>query len=76
MKKHIICYFSHHSLIMILLLGLKTPAFPQNNILVWQDEFSVNGLPDEEKWGYDVGASVGAIRNYSFIPKPVRRMHV
>lgn len=57
MKKHIICYFIHHSLIMILLLGLKTPAFPQNNILVWQDEFSVNGLPDEEKWGYDVGAS-------------------
>ncbi len=23
--------------------------------LVWADEFSVNGLPDSSKWGYDVG---------------------
>lgn len=23
--------------------------------LVWADEFSVNGLPDSTKWGYDVG---------------------
>ena len=24
--------------------------------LVWQDNFSVNGLPDSAKWGYDTGA--------------------
>jgi beta-glucanase (GH16 family) len=23
--------------------------------LVWQDNFSVNGLPDSAKWGYDIG---------------------
>lgn len=23
--------------------------------LVWSDEFDVNGLPDTEKWGYDIG---------------------
>lgn len=25
--------------------------------LVWSDEFDVDGLPDSEKWGYDVGGS-------------------
>lgn len=25
------------------------------NKLVWQDNFSVNGLPDSTKWGYDIG---------------------
>ena len=25
--------------------------------LVWSDEFNYNGLPDNSKWGYDVGGS-------------------
>ncbi len=29
----------------------------QTSVLVWQDEFNGSGLPDEEKWGYDVGGN-------------------
>lgn len=30
-------------------------GFTQNRVLVWHDEFEVDGLPDSEKWDYDVG---------------------
>jgi len=28
---------------------------PDNSTLIWSDEFSVDGEPNPEKWGYDVG---------------------
>ena len=35
----------------------KTKEKPEGWQLVWSDEFSVNGLPDAQKWGYQTGGS-------------------
>ena len=35
----------------------KPPEKPEGWQLVWSDEFSVNGLPDPLKWGYQTGGS-------------------
>lgn len=32
----------------------ETPSLPGYD-LVWSDEFNYNGLPDQKKWGYDIG---------------------
>ncbi len=36
------------------------PALPT---LVWSDEFNVDGLPDPNKWGYDIGTGSGGWGN-------------
>ena len=28
-----------------------------NKVLVWSDEFNINGLPDASKWSYDIGGN-------------------
>lgn len=38
-----------------LLFPLVTNAFAQNWSLIWADEFDYTGLPDPQKWVYDVG---------------------
>jgi beta-glucanase (GH16 family) len=35
--------------------SVMTTAFAQNWSLIWADEFDYTGLPDSEKWVYDVG---------------------
>ncbi|MDZ7776766.1 MAG: hypothetical protein U5L09_14760 [Bacteroidales bacterium] len=43
-----------------LVAGLMAVSFTgtaQSGVLVCQDEFDGNGLPDDEKWGYDIGGS-------------------
>lgn len=41
-------------LIAVLLVAPLLGA-TQSTVLVWQDEFNYTGLPDSDKWGYDVG---------------------
>ncbi len=43
-------------LFLTALVLLSYQGFSQNWQLVWQDEFNYTGLPDPNKWGYDVGA--------------------
>jgi beta-glucanase (GH16 family) len=41
-----------------LIVGLMAAPLlgaAQSSVLVWQDEFEGTGLPDNTKWGYDVG---------------------
>lgn len=33
----------------------EIPEDPEYNNLVFEDDFKVNGAPDESKWGYDIG---------------------
>jgi len=42
-------------LIAVLLVPLLGTG--QSTVLVWQDEFDYTGLPDSDKWGYDIGGS-------------------
>ncbi|HAP63858.1 MAG TPA: hypothetical protein DCR93_31675, partial [Cytophagales bacterium] len=36
--------------------GERMPTVPEDGYeLVWSDEFDYQGLPDPQKWGYDVG---------------------
>ncbi len=47
-----------HALLSIITLLLFTAVFAQEGKtweLVWSDEFERNGLPDNNKWNYDVG---------------------
>ena len=44
-------------ILFLSLLFIPFFANAQYNILVWQDEFEYNGLPDSTKWSYDVGGS-------------------
>ncbi len=37
------------------LLGNSQSSSPASKKLVWSDEFDVNGLPDNQKWGYEEG---------------------
>ncbi|WP_018626894.1 glycerophosphodiester phosphodiesterase family protein [Niabella aurantiaca] len=37
--------------------------------LVWSDEFNNNGLPDDHKWGYDVGGSGWGNRELQYYTK-------
>ncbi len=41
-------------LFLIFLLGLNACNLDNDN-LVWSDEFDYDGLPDPEKWSYDIG---------------------
>lgn len=43
------------NLLFFVLFLLVTSGFAQNWTLIWADEFDYTGLPDSEKWGYDVG---------------------
>lgn len=45
-----------YTFIMIILL-LSNFCMAQEYELVWSDEFDYPGLPDSEKWNYDVGGS-------------------
>jgi beta-glucanase (GH16 family) len=41
-----------------LLIGfLHLPSKAQVKVKVWADEFDYNGLPDPNRWGYDVGGN-------------------
>ncbi|MGQ7869765.1 family 16 glycosylhydrolase [Sunxiuqinia sp. sy24] len=42
---------------LLFFLGLSTPLKAQQDCenLVWSDEFSTDGAPSEERWGYDTG---------------------
>ncbi len=40
---------------LVLLYCIPAFLYAQYDILVWQDEFEYTGLPDSEKWSYDVG---------------------
>lgn len=42
---------------LLLLLMCCTSLFAQDWGLIWQDEFDYTGLPDEDKWTYDVGGN-------------------
>ena len=37
--------------------SINTPPCPKTYQLVWSDEFDKDGLPDNTKWGYDVGGN-------------------
>lgn len=43
--------------LLTLFLLISVTGYSQSNCWeqVWADEFEVNGLPDSEKWGYDLG---------------------
>lgn len=41
--------------ILCLCLFLCLQAFPQEYVMVWNDEFNTPGLPDSTKWNYEVG---------------------
>ncbi len=43
------------SILLILMSGMEAVVSAQDWILVWSDEFNSPGLPDENKWSYDVG---------------------
>ena len=49
------------TLCLISFFTFNSTSFPQTSSsrgewrLVWSDEFNYNGLPDDNKWGYDVG---------------------
>lgn len=45
----------YNCLIMCFLLHITTARAQNDMELVWADEFNYNGLPDPEKWTYDVG---------------------
>jgi beta-glucanase (GH16 family) len=42
---------------LVFLYCIPAFLYAQYDILVWQDEFNYTGLPDPEKWSYDVGGS-------------------
>lgn len=41
--------------LFILILSLNLNTYAQEARLIWSDEFSEEGLPDSDKWTYDVG---------------------
>lgn len=43
------------SILLILMTGVEVVVSAQDWVLVWSDEFNIPGLPDENKWSYDVG---------------------
>ncbi len=47
--------FYRFSLLLLIFCGLYGMVGAQCNELVWSDEFDYEGLPDPEKWDYDVG---------------------
>jgi len=38
-------------------ISLKKSSFRKGMKLVWSDEFNYNGLPDSNKWSYEVGGN-------------------
>ncbi|MCX7725843.1 MAG: glycoside hydrolase family 16 protein, partial [Chitinispirillaceae bacterium] len=48
--------------IIAFILSLTTPIF-SNWELIWSDEFEYSGLPDKNKWGYDVGTGTNGWGN-------------
>lgn len=50
--------FSISSIILLAMLGslfVSCGSSPDSKFLIWSDEFSKDGLPNPEKWTYDVG---------------------
>ncbi len=43
------------SILILLTIICNTTIYAQTNELVWSDEFDYTGLPNSEKWSYDVG---------------------
>jgi len=60
-KHSIMNFFNYKTLrkiiVLSLFLNLTFNAFSQNYQLVWSDEFDYTGLPNTDKWGYDVGGT-------------------
>jgi beta-glucanase (GH16 family) len=51
--------FQQKTFFLFLLAVLKLSAFGQDTCqyLVWSDEFNYRGVPDPQKWGYDIGGN-------------------
>lgn len=63
LKKHLTLCF-----VFVSLLGNFLPIDVQSQSLVWSDEFNYTGLPDQNKWGYDVmkpGTVNNELQNYT-----------
>ena len=41
--------------VLFIVFTFTSLSFGQSRELVWSDEFDYEGLPDPDKWGYDVG---------------------
>jgi beta-glucanase (GH16 family) len=56
-------------LLMLLFSAISFHAFAQTEVLVWSDEFSVDGAPNSAYWGYDIGTNGGwgnnEVQNYT-----------
>lgn len=48
-------YIGILALIPVLLFSTNTEGYAQKSRLIWADEFNKKGLPDPERWTYDVG---------------------
>lgn len=44
-------------IILIVIAFLSIPSIAQIQVMVWNDEFNYSGLPNSQKWSYDVGGS-------------------
>ena len=49
------CRLIISSILLVLITGVEVVVSAQDWVLVWSDEFNIPGLPDENKWSYDVG---------------------
>lgn len=49
--------------LIIAVSARAEPIIPPDYKLVWSDEFSVDGLPDEAKWAYDTERNTGGWYN-------------
>lgn len=62
--------------LFVILLLLAQASLSQNFIdLAWSDEFDVNGVPNPDNWGYDLGQSGwgnNEVQNYTNLPQNVR----
>ena len=43
------------SVLIVLMIQTVVYSQPENARLVWSDEFSEDGAPDDTKWGYEIG---------------------
>jgi hypothetical protein len=70
MKKAIIA-------VILLIFSLSTSFSHPQWKLVWSDDFDYSGLPDNTKWGYDVGGSGWGNRELQYYTKEkIENAHV
>ncbi len=64
------------TIILVILVWLAQSCFAQQDTMVWSDEFTGTGLPDADKWNYDLGSSGFGnreIQNYTNSTQNVRQ---